>query len=400
MRRPRTVVVAAAVALMVFAAACGSDDDGGDNASPTSVANTSPVKLGILIPQSGNAAVTGKFMTDGAVAAIKELNDNGGIKGRKIEYEVYDTVGDPQNGINAYNRWRSEGGKFAIIGFSAVVTAVGPMAEREDVLLVNGGAPPFDPTAMGANTIHTLNGQDLEMKCAAEYAYETLKSRNVGAIYADIAANKAGVDKFTAEFEKRGGTVAGKEGAPQGTPDFRSILTRLKSKTPDLMFVYTFGPDPGNIAKQMEELNFDAQLMAYSGAMVPQTADVGGSAAEGFLGLSGYFDATEGRPETKAFLDARKKHVDPNDDPSKLGFYHATLYDSVKLLAKAMEWAEDNGKSMDKPADVEQAFYEVKEFPAATGTATYTSGNPVPNKPFQVLRIKDGKLVPIDTLEC
>lgn len=399
-------MVAVALALLLTAAACGSDDGDEEtegtssSGEESSGADESPVRIGILIPQSGNAAVTGKFMTDGAVAAIKQINDNGGIKGRTIEYEIYDTVGDPQNGINAYNRMLADGYKFAIIGFSAVVTAVGPMAANEDLLLVNGGAPPFDPEAMGENTIHTLNGQDLEMECGAEYAYNELGVRKVGAIFADIAANRAGVDKFAAAFEELGGDVAGKEGAPQGAPDFRSILTRLKSEDPDLVFVYTFGPDPGNIAKQMEELAFDARIMGYSGAMVPQTADVGGSAAEGFLGLSGYFDAGDGRSETEAFLEARMEYIDANDDPSALGFYHATLYDSVKLLAAAMEWADDNDKDMDDPQDVKDSFYEVGEFPAATGTATYTEGDPVPNKPFQVLEVKDGALVPIDTLEC
>jgi ABC-type branched-subunit amino acid transport system substrate-binding protein len=177
------------------------------------------------------------------------------------------------------------------------------------------------------------------------------------------------------------------------------VLTRLKRDDPDTVYVYTYGSDPGNILKQMKELNFNAKTLMYSGAAVPQTIEVGGSAAEGSLYTAGLFDPTNTDPQTKAFVKAYEK-VDPETDPSTLGFYNATLYDGVKMLAKAMEYVDENGGDMNNPEEVQDAFYKVKTFEAATGTATYEAGDPIARKPFQVLEVKDGKFVPIDTVEC
>ncbi|MDQ6525227.1 ABC transporter substrate-binding protein [Nocardioides sp. LHD-245] len=387
MRKVFSAIVASTV-LAAGLTACGSDSGSSDE-----------VEIGILIPQSGDAAVTGRFMTDGAMAAVEEINAAGGINGKKIDAKIYDTVGDPQNGINAYKKFTSDGGKFAIVGFSAVVTAIGPLASREDVLLVNSGAPPFDAEAMGSHTIHTLNGQDHEMQCAADYAYDTMGTRKLGAIFADIAANRAGVESLSKDFEEKGGEVVGAESAPQGSSDFRSVLTRLKRTNPDTVYVYTYGSDPGNILKQMKELDFDAKTLMYSGAAVPQTIEVGGAAAEKSLYTAGLFDPSNTDPQTAAFLEAYKK-VDPDSDPSSLGFYNATLYDGVKMLAKAMEYVDDHGGDMNDPRTVEKAFYEVKTFEAATGTATYEEGDPIARKPFQVLEVQGGKFLPIDTVEC
>ena len=390
MRKAKASAIVVSAVLAATLAACGSADEKGSSGE---------VKIGILIPQSGDAAVTGRFMTDGAKAAIQEINAAGGIDGHKIDAKVYDTVGDPQNGINAYNKFASDGRKFAIVGFSAVVTAIGPIAQRQDVLLVNSGAPPFDAKAMGSHTIHTLNGQSHEMKCAADYAYNKIGARKVGAIFADIAANRAGVQAFSDDFKSDGGDVVAAESAPQGSADFRSILTRLKRANPDLVYVYTFGSDPGNILKQMKELDFNAKTFMYSGAAVPQTIEVAGSAAEGSLYTAGLFDPASTDPQTQAFLKAYQK-VEPKTDPSKLGFYNATLYDGVKMLAKAMEYVDKHGGDMNDPEAVRKAFFQVKTFEAATGTATFEDDNPIASKPFQVLEVKGGKFVPIDTVEC
>jgi branched-chain amino acid transport system substrate-binding protein len=338
-------------------------------------------------------------MTDGARAAIDELNARGGIAGHKIDSEVFDTVGDPQSGVNAYNRFASDGYRFGIVGFSAVVTAIGPLAARQDMLLVNSGAPPFDADAMGANTIHTLNGQDHEMQCAAQYAYDDLGARRVGAIFADIAANRAGVEAFSRDFEAKGGQVVGSESAPQGSSDFRSILTRLKQDDPDLIYIYTFGSDPGNILKQMRELGMTARTLSYSGAAVPQTIEVAGDAAEGSYYTAGLFDPTSRDPQTRAFVEAYRR-VSPDTAQSDLTFYHATLYDGVMALAQAMRSVDDAGGDMNDPEQVRAAFFRVGRFPAATGTAEFRDGDPIARKPFQVLQVRDGRFDAIDTVEC
>jgi branched-chain amino acid transport system substrate-binding protein len=370
---------------LLLSTACGG------TSPTTSSAGGAPIKVGILLPQSGNSATIGKRMTNSAAAAFKEVNDAGGVSGRKIDFTIYDTVGDPKAGIDQFQKMTSvDGTTIGLIGFSNVVTAIAPFENQNNkVVLFNGGAPPFDPTKLGANTIHTLNGQDNEMAAGAKYAYQVIGSRNAGFIYADIAANSAGVHKFADAFQALGGKVAGFEAVTQGQPDFRSVLTRLRGKQVDLVYVYTYGPDDGNIMKQIKELGMSVKVMGYSGIVVPETISVGAGASEGLYATSGFLDTSATDTVTQKFLQSWKKYVDASQDPKAMTFYDATMYDSAKVLVAALEKVIKDGGDVYDPAAVIKAIHTIKTFPGVTGIGTFGTGNVI-TRPFMVVQVQNG----------
>lgn len=375
----RLMVAMSGLALLVLTACGGTSSSSGGAA----------IKVGILLPQSGNSATIGTRMTMSAVAAFKEVNDAGGVGGRKIDYTIYDTVGDPKAGIDQFQKMTSvDGTTIGLIGFSNVVTAVAPFEnQNKKVLLLNGGAPPFDPTKLGDNTIHTLNGQDNEMAAGAKYAYDVIGARNAGFIYADIAANNAGVHKFADAFQKLGGQVADFEAVTQGQPDFRSVLTRLRDKHVDLIYVYTYGPDDGNIMKQIKELGMSVKVMGYSGIVVPETISVGAGASEGLYATSGYFDPSATDPTTQKFLQSWQKYVDPSKGPQT--FYDATMYDCAKILVAALQKVVKDGGDVSDPTTVIAAIHSIATFPGVTGTGTFGAGHVI-TRPFMVVQVKNG----------
>jgi branched-chain amino acid transport system substrate-binding protein len=398
------IVLAIVVALGVSACGGSGSTSGGGTSTGSGPARSGgssakgSIPIGILIPQSGNAAATGQFMTQGAIAAVNQINASGGVDGHKMSYKVFDTVGDPQDGINAYNQFRSDGLQFGITGFSDVVTAIAPLAAKQNVFLLNSGAPPVNTKSMGAHIMATLNGETHEVVCAAKYAYDDLHARSVASIYAQAAGDAGGINAFNHEFESLGGKVTSTESETLGTTSFQSLLTQIKSQNPNLVFLYTYGADPGNIMKQMKELGMSNQAMGTSASAVPQTVQVGGSAANGSVYTSGYFNPNQNTPAMKAYL---KYYGQLNKTPkSELGFYNATLYDGVQMLAKAMEYVHAHGGNMLSPSQVQAAFYKIGSFPALTGTAKYTQGNSIPSKPFQILKIENGKFVPTGTVTC
>jgi branched-chain amino acid transport system substrate-binding protein len=152
--------------------------------------------------------------------------------------------------------------------------------------------------------------------------------------------------------------------------------------------------------KQMDELQIDAKTMGYSGAAVGQTIEVGGRSAEGFTATAGLFDPASNDPKMEQFVKSYQAQ-DPDTPREALTFYHATLYDGVKMLAQAMEHVAENGGDPDNPSEVRQAFFDIGTFEdVVTGEATYEEGNTVPKKPFQVLEVKDGAFVPIGSITC
>jgi urea transport system substrate-binding protein len=91
----------AAVACM-FASACGKPDASGTQAEtaaakapePTKASDTGPIKVGILHSLSGTMAISETSLKDVALMTIEELNEKGGLLGRKIEPVVVDPASD------------------------------------------------------------------------------------------------------------------------------------------------------------------------------------------------------------------------------------------------------------------------------------------------------------------
>ncbi len=80
------------------------------------------VILGIGAPLTGPNAVYGAQIQKGAEAAIKEVNDAGGINGEKITISLGDDVSDPKQGISVANKFAADGVKYVIGHFNSGVS--------------------------------------------------------------------------------------------------------------------------------------------------------------------------------------------------------------------------------------------------------------------------------------
>lgn len=122
---PRALIALVAVAL--FAAACGSGAPGGGNT----------IKIGLVVPQTGPFADTGRMQQIGARIAVDEVNQKGGIRslgGEKLELIVEDAGPTVESAVAAANRAISEGIVAGIgTGISSSTLAVTEIAERRHI---------------------------------------------------------------------------------------------------------------------------------------------------------------------------------------------------------------------------------------------------------------------------
>src|SRR5690625_7954164 len=84
--------------LVVFLAACGGGEESTETANEDNESaseETDVIKIGSLHPLTGAQASEGQEMRDAVQLAIDEVNENGGIEGKKVEI----VVGDSENNI-------------------------------------------------------------------------------------------------------------------------------------------------------------------------------------------------------------------------------------------------------------------------------------------------------------
>ena len=88
----------------------GNASAGADSsASDDSAADGSVFKIGSIGPTTGDAAIYGTAVQNGAQIAVDEINEAGGINGHQIEYNFQDDQGDPEKAANAYNTLKDWG---------------------------------------------------------------------------------------------------------------------------------------------------------------------------------------------------------------------------------------------------------------------------------------------------
>ena len=101
-------------ALAVSATACGSSSSGdsapaettaasGNADSSDGAAEGGTIKIGGIGPITGEAAIYGQAVMNGAQLAVDEINAAGGINGMTIEYRFEDDESDSEKAVNAYN---------------------------------------------------------------------------------------------------------------------------------------------------------------------------------------------------------------------------------------------------------------------------------------------------------
>ncbi|HEY8344871.1 MAG TPA: ABC transporter substrate-binding protein, partial [Bacillota bacterium] len=88
------------------------------------------VKIGIIVPLSGQLAVYGEGVRDGAILAFDKVNAAGGIDGKKIVPVVVDNKADGAETANALNKLITKDKVVAVVGpvISATANVAGPIA--------------------------------------------------------------------------------------------------------------------------------------------------------------------------------------------------------------------------------------------------------------------------------
>jgi len=329
-------------------AACGSKTNGEpskESAAPSSEAATGDtIKIGIIGCQTGDYAQYGVSVKNGATLYIDQLNANGGINGKQVEIVNYDNKGDSQEAINAFNRAVEEG----ITGLIGDVLSGNTIAVVGEAYPVNMPMITASATAAGvtydsesdtvySNVFRTCFIDPFQGEKMANYASEKLSAKTAAVIYETGNDYAVGVkDAFIAKCKDLGIEVVDEEGYATGDVDFKSQLTTIASKNPDVVFCPNYYEDDGLIITQAREVGIKATFIGSDG-MSGVSAYATAEDLEGTVYCSGYAPAST--DAVKAFEAAYTEKYGTDT----LNMFSANAYDAAMVLCNALQVAEDAG---------------------------------------------------------
>ena len=293
------------------------------NAAPS---ETGPIKIGVSMPLSGEAASYGEAGRAGLQLALKEINDSGGVNGRPIEL-IYEDDKCDSTGASVFQKLTSIDQVTAIIGpvCSAAAGPGLPIARTAGTptLLIGASAPGL---AGGDDSIFSDYASDsLQGKFVAEYVYNKLGKKKVAVLYVKNDWGQGLQQVFSDRFKELGGTIVFNEGAAQDATDVKSLLIKIKAAQPDLIYLPAYPALAVVTLRQMKDLGIKIPVMGGDALVGKEFLTSG--VADGVM----YVTGAVGNPDA---FQAKVKAVSGSN--AVINIITPLGYDALKILAQVI----------------------------------------------------------------
>lgn len=366
------------IASLLFAASCVQK--GNENASTNGGGDT--IKVGVYADLTGTTASFGQSTKNGIELAVEEINNAGGVLGKKIQLVVEDDQGRPEQAKTVVSKLINQDKVQAVLGEVASTNslAAAPVAQEAKIPMITPSSTNPKVTQVGDYVFRVCFIDPFQGSVAAQYAAKNLNAKTA-AIFGDVQSDysKGLSEVFKAEFTKAGGKIVSEQSYAQTDPDFKGQLTAIRAAKPDVIYIPGYYGQVGIIAKQARELGMNMPLLGGDGWDSPDLWKLGGDALKNSY-ISNHYSADNPAPEIQNFVKAYQAKF--GTKPDSLA---ALAYDSAKVLADSLKRAG----SAD-PQKLRDAIAQTSNFDGVTGKITINAErNAV--KPAVVLELDPSK---------
>ena len=303
-------------------------------------ADNSPIKVGVVLPLTGEQAKFGEIEKNSLLMGLDEINKAGGVNGRMIELLIEDDTGKPDVGRSAVEKLISQDKVVALTGgySSSVTYAVCAVAQQRKIpfLVCTGSADKI--TEQGWDYVFRIAPPVSEYpKALNSFLAEIVKPQSVAILHENSLFGQSGAKEFAEQCEKSGIKVLMKDGYEAGAVDFKPLLIKVKAAKPDLVYMISYVMDAALLMRQSKELNFNPKLFVGGGAgfTLPEFANNAGDAAE-LVFSADLWSAQLPYPGAKEYSENFQKRFG-----SATEYHGAEAYASIYVIADALKRAKE-----------------------------------------------------------
>lgn len=304
--------------------------------APTLAIAQDTIKVGAVLPMSGPNAELGEIFSRAAQIAVDHANADKMLS-KKIELVIEDSQATPQGGVVAMNKLVNVAKVPYVLGaYTAVSKAIAPIGDRAKVVTINGGAVGPDLAELGDYFWNVIPLVNFESEVLIPYVVKEKGLKNVALIYVDDPLGEAVQKVLKAEVPKAGGTLVGELQIPRTAQQFASIAAKVRELKPDVIYIASFGSQPGQIIKQLRDNGVTQQLVSYSAFSVPTIGSLPEAKGALYTTQSADFNASDlGKRVAKEYKEKSGKDANA---------YVANYYNAVMVFAQLAQKLEKAGK--------------------------------------------------------
>jgi branched-chain amino acid transport system substrate-binding protein len=303
-------------------------------------AQRKPLVIGLTMDASGQYAASGGEERLGAMMAIKEFNDKGGVLGRRIEAIHMDTETTPATGSRVAERMITRNEAAFLIGavHSGVANAISQVAQKYGTIFLNTNSS--SPTEAGKDChrvkfVWDGNGANFS-QAIVKNAIKT-SGRNWVLMTNDYVWGHNTAKATRAVVEANGGKIVDELMVPQNTRDFSAYLLKLQQLKPQVVATAVGGDDIKALRQQVVQLKMhQATAWINNQQDWPDVYGLGPDAIFGVFGTTWYWRLN--LPGVKEFVAAYQKQY-PGMAIRVPGNVYHNAYMATRELLRCVEEA-------------------------------------------------------------
>jgi branched-chain amino acid transport system substrate-binding protein len=313
-------------------------------------AQQGPVKVGMSMPQTGSLGAGGQAALLALRMWVDDVNQKGGLLGRKVEFIVYDDQTNPANVPGIYTKLLDiDKVDLLIAPYGTVPTApIMPMVKQRGLLLMGNFS-----FQVNAKVQHDMWFNNSPWNDAASWSdgFFAIGRKSGAKSVAVLAADQ----EFAQNLANGAREIAKKIGLksvydqnyPPTTTDFSSPIRAIRAAKPDIVYVMSYPNDSVAIVRAVNEIGVGSQVQLFGGGMVglqftPIMQSLG-SLLNGIVNYNSYVPGMK-YPGIEEFLQRyAKRAAEAKVDP--LGFY---LPPFNYAIGQMIEQAVNGTKSVDQ----------------------------------------------------
>lgn len=332
------------------------------------------IKIGVFAPLTGDAAIYGDSLKKGSDLAMEDINSEGGVLGRQVKLVYEDTHLDAKLTVSTMSKFVNVDKLDFVISAegSGATLAAAPLADETKTLMMVAIASTPSIKEAGDYVFRVVPSDDYQAVEMARLSEER-EYKNAAILYVN---DEYGIG-ITKILDEKLNLVA-KESFESGVTDFKTQLTKIKSKNTDVLIIVARKEFP-TILKQTKEIGIESQIIASVELKDETIINTSGDNAENVL--IPFF------AETTDYVKYENKFKAKYDvEPALFSNYG---YDALKVLSIAIENAGTTDSEKVKDELYRTTYY------GATGIIKFDENGEVNEKPFVVYQVRNGQLAEV-----
>ena len=212
-----------------------------------------PIEIGATVPLTSALSLTGQQCANAMKMAEDDINNAGGINGRKVKFVFEDAMGSNSAAVNAFVKVvQQTKPPFAMVtSYSTQNAAVSPeVAKAQIPVMYAGGADALsNPRNPWMFRIRPRDG--IVAVGMAQFAKNTLKLKHPGILYVQNDFGQGGANAVTKLLASEGINVVGQEAYGQSDKDMSAQILSLKNKGADGFIAFVYPQDGALLLHQI-----------------------------------------------------------------------------------------------------------------------------------------------------